>query len=73
VISKTYNVATTLRGELKAHGRTTVLREYKIMPLNADELTEQEKRKAIKDNVTPLLERGEWAHASTSKVVPHSS
>jgi hypothetical protein len=66
---KTYNVATALRGELKTHGRTIVLCEYKIMPSNADELSEKDRRKAIKDNVGPLLEKGAWAHAPAAKVI----
>jgi hypothetical protein len=60
-----------LRGELKTHGRTIVLREYKLMPPNADELSEKERRKAIRENVAPLLERGAWAHAPAAKVIPN--
>jgi hypothetical protein len=65
--SQTYNVGATMRGDLKTHGRTIILREYNIMPPNADELSEKEKRKAIKDNVTPLLTKGTWAHAPAAK------
>jgi hypothetical protein len=57
-----------MRCELKIHGRTVVLREYNIMPQDADELSERERRKAIKDKVTPLLEKGAWAHAPAVKV-----
>jgi hypothetical protein len=58
-----------MRGEIKMHGRTIVLREYKIMPHNAEELSEKEKRKVIRDNVQPLLEKGAWAHAPAAKVL----
>jgi hypothetical protein len=57
-----------MRGELKMHGRTIVLREYKIIPQNTDELSDKEKRKAIRENVAPLLDRGSWAHAPAVKV-----
>jgi hypothetical protein len=58
-----------MRGELKTHGRTIVLREYKITPSNADELSEKDKRKAIKENVAPLLVQGAWAHAPAARVI----
>jgi hypothetical protein len=58
-----------MRGELKTHGRTIVLREYKIIPFNADELTEKDKRKAIRGNVAPLLVKGAWAHAPAARVI----
>jgi hypothetical protein len=58
-----------MRGELKMHARTIVLREYKVIPHNADELSEKEKRKAIRENVLPLLEKGAWAHVPAIKVL----
>jgi hypothetical protein len=66
---QTYNVGATIRGELKTHGRTIVLREYKITPSNADELSEKEKRKAVRENVAPLLLKGAWAHAPAARVI----
>jgi hypothetical protein len=57
-----------MRGELKTHGRTIVLCEYKIIPSNAEELSEKEKRKAIRENVAPLLVKGAWAHAPAARV-----
>jgi hypothetical protein len=57
-----------MRGELKSHGRTIVLREYKITPPNADELSEKEKQRAIKENIAPLLVKGAWAHAPAARV-----
>jgi hypothetical protein len=66
---KTYNVGATMRGELKMHGRTIVLREYKIMPHNAEEISDKEKRKSIRENVLPLLDKGAWAHAPAAKVL----
>jgi hypothetical protein len=57
-----------MRGELKTHGRSIVLREYKVIPPNADELSEKEKRVAIRENIAPLLMKGTWAHAPAARV-----